>query len=306
MNTRERFEAYITDLQNRICKALEALDGKARFEEDLWERPGGGGGKTRIIRGGQVFEKGGVSTSVVYGALPDVLKKQLNVEQADFFACGLSLVLHPLSPMIPTVHANFRYFEMYDGQGERVDCWFGGGMDLTPYYLWPEDAIHFHQTIKAASDPFGEQLYPTYKDACDAYFFNSHRNEARGIGGVFFDYLKPGKEGKTEEEWYAFTTAMGDTFLPAYLPIAQKRVHESYGEAEKIWQEIRRGRYVEFNLIHDKGTAFGLRSNGRTESILMSLPATVRWEYNHQPKPGSREADLLAYLKPRNWVDVVS
>ena len=193
MHTRERFQTYIYELQNRICTALEELDGKAGFEEDVWERPGGGGGHTRIIRNGDVFEKGGVNVSAVHGQLPEVLKQQLSVEQADFFACGLSLVLHPLSPMVPTVHANFRYFEMYDGVGKKVDGWFGGGMDLTPYYLWPEDAVHFHQTIKAASDPHGEQLYPRFKEVCDQYFFNKHRGEARGVGGVFFDYLKPGR-----------------------------------------------------------------------------------------------------------------
>lgn len=301
MNSRTAFQSYIRNLQNEICQALEQADGKAQFEEDVWERPGGGGGQTRVIRGGNVLEKGGVNISSVHGQLPDVLKQQLGVEQADFFACGLSLVLHPLSPMVPTVHANFRYFEMYDGKGERVDCWFGGGMDLTPYYLWPEDAVHFHQTIKQASDPFGQHLYPDFKEACDRYFFNKHRNEARGIGGVFFDYLKPGKMGLSEQEWYQYTTAMGNTFLPAYLPILEKRKSETYGEAEVNWQQIRRGRYVEFNLIHDKGTAFGLRSNGRTESILMSLPATVRWEYNHQPEAGSQEAALLKWLEPRDW-----
>ncbi|MEL6847893.1 MAG: oxygen-dependent coproporphyrinogen oxidase, partial [Bacteroidota bacterium] len=258
----------------------------------------------RVIRGGRVFEKGGVNTSSVFGALPEVLQKQLKVEQAQFFACGLSLVIHPQSPMVPTVHANFRYFELYDADGNRKDCWFGGGMDMTPYYLWQEDAVHFHQTIKAASEPFGTELYPMYKKACDEYFFNAHRQEARGIGGVFYDYCRPGKHELDEGQWHAFSRKMGDTFLPAYLPIAERRQHETYGEAEKTWQEIRRGRYVEFNLIHDKGTSFGLRSNGRTESILMSLPATVRWEYNHHPEAGSREAALLEDLVPRDWASV--
>ncbi|MCL4137311.1 UNVERIFIED_CONTAM: hypothetical protein GTU68_064893 [Idotea baltica] len=206
--------------------------------------------------------------------------------------------------MIPTVHANFRLFELYDDQGNIQDTWFGGGTDLTPYYLWPEDAIHFHKTLKQASDPHGKGLYPIYKTACDEYFYNKHRQEARGVGGMFFDYLRPGKEGKSVEDWYAFTTEMGKSFLPAYLPIVERRKAVIYGEVEKMWQEVRRGRYVEFNLIHDKGTLFGLRSNGRIESILMSLPPTVRWEYDHHPEVGSREADLLEGLIPKDWASM--
>lgn len=302
MSLRQNFTHYIHYLQNTICQGLEDIDGKATFKEDAWQRPGGGGGKTRVIRGGNVFEKGGVNVSTVHGKLNEALKKQLNVDHDEFFACGLSLVIHPVNPMVPTTHANFRFFELYDAHGKPQDSWFGGGMDLTPYYLWKEDAIHFHQTIKNTSDEYGKDLFPIFKEACDIYFYNAHRKEARGIGGNFFDYLREGKHGRTTQDWYDFTTAMGETFLEAYLPIVKRRMHEPYGEKEKIWQEIRRGRYVEFNLIHDKGTLFGLRSDGRIESILMSLPATVRWEYNHEPEAGSREEELLKYLVPIDWV----
>jgi len=303
MSLREKFTHYIYYLQNQICEGLEEIDGKGKFVEDKWQRPGGGGGQTRVIRDGAVFEKGGVNVSAVHGKLNDALKKQLKVEHEEFFAVGLSLVLHPLNPMVPTTHANFRFFELYDAAGRPRDCWFGGGMDMTPYYVWPEDAVHFHQSIKETSDRFGDDLFPIFKKACDEYFYNAHRQEARGIGGNFFDYLRGGKLDRTSQDWYDFTTAMGETFLKAYLPIVAKRKDESYAEEQKKWQEIRRGRYVEFNLIHDKGTLFGLKSNGRIESILMSLPATVRWEYNHHPEPGSREAALLEWLKPRDWAN---
>lgn len=305
-SSKDIFTSYIHDLQDRICTALEDLDGTAQFDEDQWERPGGGGGRSRVMSGGAVFEKGGVSISIVHGELPKEMQKRLEVTEAQFFACGLSLVIHPHSPMIPTVHANFRYFELYDSQGERVDCWFGGGSDLTPYYLWPEDAIHFHQTLKDTADRFHPDFYPRYKKQCDAYFFNTHRNEARGIGGVFYDYLRAGQDDMTESDWCRFNMAMGDSFLPAYLPIVERRKDEPWEDTHKEWQEIRRGRYVEFNLIHDRGTLFGLRTNGRTESILMSLPPTVRWQYQHEPTPGSREADLLMWLEPRDWVAMAS
>ena len=207
--------------------------------------------------------------------------------------------------MLPTVHANFRFFEMYDSEGNRSDCWFGGGADLTPYYLWPEDAVHFHRTLKETADRFHPDFYPRFKAECDQYFYNAHRQEARGIGGVFYDYLRPGKDNQSEEDWRNFNMAMGNSFLPAYLPIVERRKDEAYEERHKVWQEIRRGRYVEFNLIHDRGTLFGLRTKGRTESILMSLPPTVRWEYQHEPTPGSPESELLTWLKPRDWASGV-
>jgi coproporphyrinogen III oxidase len=301
---KENFTNYIRDLQDRICAELEKVDGKARFHEDNWDREGGGGGRTRVIENGSVFEKGGVNISTVYGELPDPTKKHFNVEHGWFWAGGLSLVIHPESPMVPTVHANFRFFELYDDEAmtESRDAWFGGGADLTPYYLWDEDAEHFHRVFKEVCDRYGEDLYPVYKKQCDDYFFNSHRGEARGIGGLFFDYLRA-DENRSIEDWYAFTTDVGGAFLESYLPIVKKRVDEPWNPSQKYWQEIRRGRYVEFNLIHDRGTLFGLKTNGRIESILMSLPPKVRWDYDFHPKEGTREANLIKVLEqPRDWV----
>ena len=299
---KHKFYQYIQDLQNTITAGLEAIDGKAKFEEDIWVRPEGGGGRTRVIQNGNVFEKGGVNISGVHGKLPDSMQKYFGVEDADFFACGLSLVIHPKSPMVPTVHANWRYFEMYDQDGNIVDQWFGGGQDLTPYYLFEEDATHFHQVCKTACDKHNPEFYPKYKARCDEYFHNTHRNEARGIGGLFFDYCKA-TEDMSMENWYNFVTEVGDSFLEAYHPIVEKRKELPYTKAQRDWQEIRRGRYVEFNLVHDKGTLFGLKTNGRIESILMSLPPHVQWVYDHNPEDGSDEAKLLDVLKnPKNWV----
>ena len=299
---------YIFELQDRICAALENEDGKAKFAEDLWERAEGGGGKTRVISGGNVFEKGGVNTSVVYGAVTDAMRSQLNLgnelesRPMKWFACGLSLVLHPENPMVPTVHCNYRMFELYGSDGV-ADRWFGGGTDLTPYYLFEEDAIHFHQTYKNVCDEFDPSFYSRFKKDCDDYFVNHHRNkERRGIGGIFYDHQRP-DENKSLEFWMDFGKACGNAFIPAYLPIVQKRKNLAYSEKHKHWQEIRRGRYVEFNLVHDRGTLFGLKTNGRTESILMSLPPTVRFEYDYKPEPGSEEDKLLqACLYPKNWV----
>jgi len=299
---KDSFYTYIQTLQDQICAALEAEDGGATFQEDLWERPGGGGGRTRVIENGNVFEKGGVNISAVYGELPDTMKAYFKVEEGDFFACGLSLVIHPKSPMVPTVHANWRYFEMYNKQGEIVDAWFGGGQDLTPYYLFEEDATHFHQVCKRACDAHDPAFYPKYKKQCDAYFWNAHRNEARGVGGLFFDYLKALPE-QSMQQWYDFVTEVGNSFIEAYVPIVNRRKSLSYTDAQRDWQEIRRGRYVEFNLVHDKGTLFGLKTNGRIESILMSLPAHVQWRYDHHPEPDSEEARLIEVLEnPKAWV----
>ncbi|NJY61563.1 oxygen-dependent coproporphyrinogen oxidase [Salinimicrobium sp. CDJ15-81-2] len=299
---KEKFYAYIQNLQDRITANLEAIDGEAVFREDLWAREEGGGGRTRVIENGAVFEKGGVNISKVYGPLAPAMQKHFGVGDVDFFACGLSLVLHPVNPMVPTVHANWRYFEMYDKSGNTVDSWFGGGQDLTPYYLFEEDATHFHRICKAACDRHDPQFYRDFKNKCDKYFYNSHRGEARGIGGLFFDYLKPSEE-KSAEDWYAFVTEVGDSFLEAYLPIVEKRKDLPYKEEQRNWQEIRRGRYVEFNLVHDKGTLFGLKTNGRIESILMSLPPHVQWVYDHHPEPGSEEEKLVRVLEnPRSWV----
>ena len=299
---KSQFTTYIKDLQNRITTALAQEDGLALFREDKWQREGGGGGRTRVIENGNVFEKGGVNISEVFGSLPESMQKQLGVSHTDFFACGISLVLHPKNPMVPTVHANFRYFELYDDDKNVVDQWFGGGLDLTPYYLFEEDATHFHGVCKAACDAHDASFYADYKKKCDAYFWNHHRDEARGIGGLFFDYCRP-NEVHDLASWYAFITQMGDAFLDAYLPIVQKRKILPYTDAQRQWQEIRRGRYVEFNLVHDKGTLFGLKTKGRIESILMSLPPTVQWAYDVQPKENTEEAKLITVLKnPKTWV----
>ena len=302
MSVKEPFYTYILGLQNTICSAIEAVEGDKNFDEDRWERPEGGGGISRVLSRGKIFDKGGVNTSSVHGELPQAMREAFNAEGSHFFACGLSLVLHPLNPFVPTVHANWRYFELSDGNGEIVDTWFGGGSDLTPYYIFEEDGRHFHHTLKSAMDPFGQELYPKYKDQCDNYFVNKHRNnEARGIGGVFYDYLRPA-DGDDAGRLLAFQQANGNAFLPSYLPIVEKRKNIPFGSEQVEWQEIRRGRYAEFNLVHDRGTLFGLKTNGRIESILMSMPPRARWEYDHHPAAGSKEAELLEFLKPRDWI----
>ena len=302
MAMKKLFTEHIHQLQDTICSALEKIDGKATFFEDIWERPLGGGGKTRVITNGNVFEKGGVNTSVVFGPLPLAMQQAFGVGESDFFAAGLSLVLHPLNPHVPTVHANWRYFELYDKDGKKLDAWFGGGSDLTPYYIFEEDARHFHQTLKNALTPFGEGVYESCKKQCDEYFVNKHRgDEMRGIGGIFYDYLRT-EANADEMRLLNFQKANGTAFLDAYLPIVEKRKDTPYSEREIEWQEIRRGRYVEFNLIHDRGTLFGLKTKGRTESILMSLPPRARWQYNFQPAPGSREEAMMKYYKPMDWV----
>jgi len=300
---KDTFYQYIQQLQNTITSTLEAIDGKATFKEDLWTRTEGGGGRTRVIENGNVFEKGGVNISAVHGPLPKTMQSYFKVGDVDFFACGLSLVIHPKNPFVPTVHANWRYFEMYDKDGTVVDQWFGGGQDLTPYYLFEEDAKHFHQTCKIACDKHDVNFYPEYKKKCDQYFWNTHRNEARGVGGLFFDYCKASNE-MTIQNWFNFVSEVGNSFLEAYTPIVEKRKGLLYKQSQKDWQEIRRGRYVEFNLVHDKGTLFGLKTNGRIESILMSLPPNVQWKYDRHPEAGSEEEKLLNVLKePKDWVN---
>ena len=293
----------IHDLQNSICEALERADGGARFVEDKWERPEGGGGRTRVIANGAVFEKGGVNSSLVFGNVTDTMKKQLSIVGEKWFACGLSIVIHPLNPFVPTVHCNYRMFELYDENEQVTDRWFGGGTDLTPYYLFEEDAKHFHKSYKDVCDSFDPCFYPEFKKTCDDYFVNTHRgNERRGIGGIFYDHQRP-DEKHDVDFWMNFGKSCGEAFIPAYIPIVEKRKSKPYSAENKHWQEIRRGRYVEFNLVHDRGTIFGLKTNGRTESILMSLPPTARFEYNYQPRPGSEEDKLLqACLHPREWV----
>ena len=303
--TRGEWIEFIYHLQDSLCKALEEADGNALFLEDAWQRAegNGGGGLTRVIQNGNVFEKGGVNTSVVYGHVTDKMRKQLGIDGAKWFAAGLSLVIHPVNPFVPTVHCNYRMFELYNEEDMLTDRWFGGGTDLTPYYLFKEDAKHFHQTYKKVCDEFDPSLYPAFKKECDDYFVNKHRNnERRGIGGIFYDHQRE-DENHDSDFWMNLGKTCGNAFTVAYLPIVQKRKNTLYTEKNKHWQEIRRGRYVEFNLIHDRGTLFGLKTNGRTESILMSLPPTVRFEYNYQPEPGSEEDKLLQVcLNPREWV----
>ena len=301
---KQQWISFIHQLQDDICAALETCDGKARFIEDKWERPEGGGGKTRVISNGDVFEKGGVNTSIAFGKVTEPMRKQLQIEGHEWFACGMSIVIHPLNPFVPTVHCNYRMFELYDEQGNTTDRWFGGGTDLTPYYLFEEDAKHFHGTYQRVCNGFDKTFYPAFKEICDNYFVNTHRNdERRGIGGIFYDHQRADAD-KNIDFWMNFSKACGYAFIDAYIPIAEKRKDTPYTAENKYWQEIRRGRYTEFNLVHDRGTLFGLKTNGRTESILMSLPPTVRFDYNYQPVEGSAEADLLdACLHPRNWVN---
>jgi coproporphyrinogen III oxidase len=287
----EPMHAYVRALQDEICRALERADGSARFREDAWTRPGGGGGVSRVLEGGAVLEKAGVNTSLVHGDLPPAFAQRLQGEGTSFIAVGISLVLHPANPMAPTTHANFRYI----AQGKKA--WFGGGADLTPYYLFEEDAQHFHRTLKGACDKHDVSYYPRFKKHCDEYFWLKHRGEARGIGGLFFENM--GGDLARELE---FVKDCGRAFLPAYLPVLERRKGLPFTDAQRQWQQIRRGRYVEFNLLYDRGTIFGLETNGRTESILMSLPPQVSWVYDHHPPAGSPEEKLVQALKaPREW-----
>jgi coproporphyrinogen III oxidase len=288
---KQRMVDYIHALQDDICGALERLDGQARFREDPWQRQGGGGGRSRVLEEGAVLEKAGVNTSVVHGELEEAFARRLQGEGRQFWAAGLSLVLHPRNPHVPTVHANYRLIH----QGGKA--WFGGGADLTPYYLYEEDAVHFHRTLKAACDKHDPSYYPRFKEHCDRYFHLRHRGETRGVGGLFFE--NTGGELEREIE---FVMDAGRAFLPAYLPIAERRKDTPSTEAQRRWQEVRRGRYVEFNLLYDRGTIFGLETNGRVESILMSLPPQVRWRYDYHPEPGTPEARLVEVLRhPRDW-----
>jgi coproporphyrinogen III oxidase len=287
-------DASFRALQDRICAGLEAEDGRARFREDAWERPGGGGGRTRVLAEGGVFEKAGVNHSSVHGELKPDFAAQLPGDGLAFAACGISLVLHPRNPMVPTVHANFRCLRRGDA------LWFGGGADLTPCYPEKEDVVHFHKTWKSILDSDDESLYPRFKKWCDEYFFLPHRGETRGVGGIFFDYLQ-----RDFERDFALVKRLGDGFLDAYLPIVKRRREAKFGERERQFQLLRRGRYVEFNLLYDRGTTFGLKTDGRVESILMSLPPLVRWEYDARFEPGSREAALGDWLRPRQWLDEV-
>ena len=290
---------YLLQLQENICKALQEADGQA-FREDSWEREEGGGGRSRVLEEGNVFEKAGVNFSHVFGSrLPaSATAQRPELAGRSFQAMGVSLVIHPRNPYVPTSHANVRFF-VAEKEGEEPIWWFGGGFDLTPYYGNDEDVIHWHSVARDACTPFGEDVYPRYKQWCDDYFFLKHRDEPRGVGGLFFDDLN----SWDFDTCFAFMRSVGDAYLPAYLPIVQRRRDMEYGERERNFQLYRRGRYVEFNLVYDRGTIFGLQTGGRTESILMSLPPLVRWQYDWQPEPGTPEAVLYArYLKPRDWV----
>ncbi|WP_425392399.1 oxygen-dependent coproporphyrinogen oxidase [Ekhidna sp.] len=294
--TKEQIAEWFKGLQDAICNSLEVLDGKSTFMEDQWNRPEGGGGRSRVIKDGDLIEKGGVNFSAVSGPTPDKILKALNLPEAEFFATGVSIVLHPQNPWVPIIHMNVRYFEMSNGV-----WWFGGGIDLTPHYVIPEKAKNFHQHLKDACDKHNTEFYPKFKQWADDYFFVKHRDETRGIGGIFFDRMTD-KEGRSKDQQWSFVKDVGETFIPAYTDAVKGLRDKHWSESEKNWQKIRRGRYVEFNLVHDKGTKFGLDTNGRTESILMSLPPEANWEYNHQSS-SEIEKETLSFLKKGiDWV----
>lgn len=297
----KQVKSYLMSLQDAICQQLAQADGEQSFQEDSWDRPGGGGGRSRIIKNGAVFEQGGVGFSHVYGEkMPaSATAHRPELEGRDFNACGVSLVMHPENPMVPTVHMNVRFF-IAQKEGEEPVWWFGGGFDLTPFYPFDEDIIEWHQQAKNALDSVDEKLYPEYKAWCD-YFFLKHRDEARGVGGIFFDDLND----RSFDECFSVIKAVGDAFTKAYLPIVERRKNLAYTQQQRDFQLYRRGRYVEFNLVWDRGTLFGLQTGGRTESILMSMPPLARWEYDWQAQPGSAEEQLTEYyLKPRDWLSV--
>lgn len=301
MNELNQVKSYLQALQKRIVAELEQLDGQAQFRSDAWERPGGGGGLSCVLTGGSVFEQAGVGFSHVFGDQmpPSATKSRPELAGRSFEAVGVSLVIHPQNPYVPTTHANFRFFTTARQAGEEPVWWFGGGFDLTPCYAFGDDIIEWHEAAKAACDPFGDDLYQRYKKWCDEYFYLPHRNESRGVGGLFFDDLNE----FGFERSFEFLQSVADGFLPAYRPIVSRRKDHPYGDRQREFQLYRRGRYVEFNLIYDRGTLFGLQSGGRTESILMSLPPRVRWEYDWQPEPGSTEEKLTTdYLQPHDWL----
>lgn len=303
MITKEQITADYQTIQDEICLALETLDGKSKFEEELWERNGGGGGRTRVIQNGNILEKGGVNFSAVYGTLPDVMKKALKVESDDFFATGVSIVIHPNHPMVPIIHMNIRYFEMPSTMaGVNPIRWFGGGIDLTPHYVFDDDARFFHQSLKLVCDKFSIDFYNKFKAWADDYFYIKHREETRGIGGIFYDKLVA-NDDLTWESVFEFSKALGRTFAPTYTELVNRHRDDHYNEQQQNWQYLRRSRYAEFNLVYDAGTKFGLETNGRIESILMSLPPTAKWAYNYRAEPGSEEEKTLSLLtKGINWV----
>ena len=298
MINKDQIAEKYKEIQDEITQALEALDGKARFEEELWEREGGGGGRTRVIQPGNILEKGGVNFSAVHGKLPEQIKKAFGVDEDEFFATGVSIVIHPNNPWVPIIHMNIRYFEL----NENIR-WFGGGIDLTPHYVDETDATYFHQELKKVCDQYSSEFYPKFKDWADQYFFIKHREETRGIGGIFYDKLTPEKAGISDQEIFDFSCDLGHLFPKVYSELVNRSRNKQFTEAEKNWQLLRRGRYVEFNLVYDAGTKFGLETNGRIESILMSLPEQANWFYNFQTEQDSKEEKTLSLLKKGiNWV----
>ncbi len=298
MINKDQIAEKYKEIQDEITQALEALDGKARFEEELWEREGGGGGRTRVIQHGNILEKGGVNFSAVHGKLPEQIKKAFGVDEDEFFATGVSIVIHPNNPWVPIIHMNIRYFEL----NENIR-WFGGGIDLTPHYVDETDATYFHQELKKVCDQYSSEFYPKFKDWADQYFFIKHREETRGIGGIFYDKLTPEKAGISDQEIFDFSCDLGHLFPKVYSELVNRSRNKQFTEAEKNWQLLRRGRYVEFNLVYDAGTKFGLETNGRIESILMSLPEQANWFYNFQTEQDSKEEKTLSLLKKGiNWV----
>jgi len=309
MLTKEDIRDWFKSLQDDICSTLEKADGRGKFISDVWDRPGGGGGISRVLSNGGIIEKGGVNFSAVWGKTPEATLKLLNMGKEDettppeFFATGVSIVLHPLNPMVPIIHMNVRYFEIQPrGNTQKEIWWFGGGIDLTPHYVDEGDARYFHQQMKTICDQHHPSYYRDFKRWADDYFFIRHRNETRGVGGIFFDYLK-GEDGFTKDSRFEFVKSVGKAFAPTYVHFMKKNHPQPFGEKQKQWQFLRRGRYVEFNLVWDRGTKFGLETDGRTESILMSLPPQANWEYNHRPEPGSPEEKTLSFLKKGiEWV----
>jgi len=296
MISKEEISKAFQALQDKICTGLEELDAKSKFQEDPWTRAAGGGGKTRVILDGNIFEKGGVNFSAVFGQAPEFLQKELKNSESEFFATGVSIVIHPHSPFVPIIHMNVRYFEMDDTK------WFGGGIDLTPVYFFEDDVRFFHRQLKSVCDKFGKTYYTEFKSWADDYFFIRHRNETRGAGGIFFDHLKPTDEISVDR-LFDFVIATGEAFVPVYSEIVNRNRNKPYGEKEKLWQLIRRGRYAEFNLVYDRGTKFGLETDGRIESILMSLPPLASWKYNFKPLPGSEEEKTQRLLgKDYDWI----
>ncbi len=302
MITKEQIAEHYQQIQNEICAGLELADGEGKFQEEIWNRDGGGGGRTRIIQNGNVLEKAGVNFSAVHGKLPDSIKKAFGVSDDDFFATGVSIVIHPNNPWIPIIHMNIRYFEMLGESGKEMR-WFGGGIDLSPHFVIEDDARFFHRSLKHTCDKFHSDFYFKFKNWADDYFFIKHRQETRGIGGIFYDRLNPQNTGLEWVDIFEFSKAVGRTFLPVYIELINRNKEKLVKEDEKLWQYQRRSRYAEFNLVYDSGTKFGLDTNGRIESILMSLPPQANWVYNFNAKPGSEEEKTLGLLKKGiNWI----